>query len=145
MRPRADTGRGTHSPGADLRGLRMGVRCKTSRPRRGPRDPIREVYHAARPTRKKKGKVEAVSGHRKERSPESPSKYRAWMKNAGTEVNLPGGGHGCGPRGKETPFAAGHLVDNLFFLVERDGKGEVQLLLDEVVYDAGKPLRPARP
>lgn len=40
--------------------------------------------------------------------------------------------------GTDTPFAAGHLVDDLFFLLEpADGK-DVQLLIDEVVlYDAG--------
>jgi hypothetical protein len=40
--------------------------------------------------------------------------------------------------GKETLFAADHKVDDLFFLVEPEGKKEVQLLVDEVVlYDAG--------
>jgi hypothetical protein len=48
--------------------------------------------------------------------------------------------------GKATPFAAGHKVDDLFFLVEPDGKAEVQLLIDEVVlYDAGKRREPGRP
>jgi hypothetical protein len=42
--------------------------------------------------------------------------------------------------GKDTPFAAGHKVDDLFFFVEPDGKAAVQLLVDEVVlFDAGKP------
>jgi hypothetical protein len=41
--------------------------------------------------------------------------------------------------GKDTPFAAGHKVDDLFFFVEPEGKGEANLLVDEVVlYDAGK-------
>lgn len=41
--------------------------------------------------------------------------------------------------GKDTPFAAGHKVDDLFFLVEPEGQQEVTLLVDEVVlYDAGK-------
>jgi hypothetical protein len=41
--------------------------------------------------------------------------------------------------GKDTPFAAGHKVDDLFFFVEPDGKEEVKLLIDEVVlYDAGR-------
>jgi hypothetical protein len=40
---------------------------------------------------------------------------------------------------KDTPFAAGHKVDDLFFFVEPEGKGEVSLLVDEIVlYDAGK-------
>jgi hypothetical protein len=42
--------------------------------------------------------------------------------------------------GKETPFAAGHKVDDVFFFVGADGKEDATLLLDEVVlYDAGKP------
>jgi lysophospholipase L1-like esterase len=42
--------------------------------------------------------------------------------------------------GKDTPFAAGHEVDDLFFFVEPEGKEKVNLLIDEVVlYDAGKP------
>jgi hypothetical protein len=42
--------------------------------------------------------------------------------------------------GSDTPFAAGHKVDDLFFFVEPDGKEEVNLLLDEVVlFDARKP------
>ena len=41
--------------------------------------------------------------------------------------------------GKDTPFAAGHKVDDLFFFIQADGKEEVNLLIDEVVlYDAGK-------
>ena len=42
--------------------------------------------------------------------------------------------------GRQTPFAAGHLVDDLFFLVDGPpGGGEVGLMIDEVVlYDAGK-------
>src|SRR5207244_2095841 len=41
--------------------------------------------------------------------------------------------------GKETAFAAGHKVDDLFFLVEPDGDKDVELFLDEVVlYDAGR-------
>jgi lysophospholipase L1-like esterase len=39
--------------------------------------------------------------------------------------------------GKDTPFAAGHKVDDLFFFVEPAGTGPTQLLIDEVVlYDA---------
>jgi hypothetical protein len=41
--------------------------------------------------------------------------------------------------GKETPFAAGHKVDDLFFFIQSDGKEEVNLLIDEVVlFDAGR-------
>lgn len=41
--------------------------------------------------------------------------------------------------GGNAPFAAGHLVDALFFFIEGDGGAEVNLLLDEVVlFDAGK-------
>jgi hypothetical protein len=41
--------------------------------------------------------------------------------------------------GSNTPFAAGHKVDDLFFFVEPEGKEEVSLLLDEVVlYDGRK-------
>ena len=41
--------------------------------------------------------------------------------------------------GRQTPFAADHKVDDLFFFVKPDGKKDVQLLVDEVVlYDAGK-------
>ena len=43
--------------------------------------------------------------------------------------------------GKNTPFAAGHLVDDIFFFVDPEGGAEVNLLIDEVVlFDAGKPL-----
>jgi hypothetical protein len=39
--------------------------------------------------------------------------------------------------GSDTFFAAGHLVDDLFFFVEPEGDEEVELLIDEVVlYDA---------
>jgi formylglycine-generating enzyme required for sulfatase activity len=39
--------------------------------------------------------------------------------------------------GSDTPFAAGHLVDDLFFFVEPAGPAEAQLLVDEVVlFDA---------
>lgn len=39
--------------------------------------------------------------------------------------------------GKDTKFAAGHKVDDLFFLVEPAGDGEVRCFIDEVVlYDA---------
>jgi len=41
--------------------------------------------------------------------------------------------------GRDTPFAAGHLVDDLFFFVEPAADSEVGLLIDEVVmYDAGQ-------
>jgi hypothetical protein len=41
--------------------------------------------------------------------------------------------------GKQTPFAAGHKVDDLFFFVEPEGAEEVNLYIDEVcLYDAGK-------
>jgi hypothetical protein len=43
--------------------------------------------------------------------------------------------------GGETPFAAGHLVDDLFFFVESEGNSDNQLdlLIDEVVlFDAGE-------
>jgi hypothetical protein len=41
--------------------------------------------------------------------------------------------------GRNTPFAAGHFVDDLFFFVEPEGEHEVNLLIDEVVlFDAGK-------
>ncbi len=41
--------------------------------------------------------------------------------------------------GRNTPFAAGHLVDDLFFFVQPEAGGEVNLLIDEVVlFDAGK-------
>jgi hypothetical protein len=42
--------------------------------------------------------------------------------------------------GKDTPFAAGHKVDDLFFFVEPEGDKDVDLHVDEVVlYDAGRP------
>ena len=41
--------------------------------------------------------------------------------------------------GHDTPFAAGHLVDDLFFFVQSEGERGVDLLIDEVVlFDAGK-------
>lgn len=41
--------------------------------------------------------------------------------------------------GSETPFAAGHKVDDLFFLVKPDAAEEVQLYVDEVIlFDAGE-------
>jgi hypothetical protein len=41
--------------------------------------------------------------------------------------------------GKDTPFAAGHKVDDLFFFVEPEAGKKVELLIDEVVlYDAGR-------
>src|SRR5262249_48059721 len=41
--------------------------------------------------------------------------------------------------GGKTPFAAGHLVDDLFFFGEPEGDKDVQLFIDEVVlFDAGK-------
>jgi hypothetical protein len=41
--------------------------------------------------------------------------------------------------GKNTPFAAGHKVDDLFFFIQPDGKEDVTLLIDEVVlFDAGR-------
>lgn len=40
--------------------------------------------------------------------------------------------------GGATPFAAGHLMDDLFFFIEPEGTAEPELLIDEVVlYDAG--------
>ena len=40
--------------------------------------------------------------------------------------------------GSETPFAAGHKVDDIFFLVPPNGGRDVNLLIDEVVlFDAG--------
>ncbi|HUW82481.1 MAG TPA: hypothetical protein VMZ31_06735 [Phycisphaerae bacterium] len=40
--------------------------------------------------------------------------------------------------GSDTPFAAGHVVDDIFFFVSPDGDQDVDLLIDEVVlYDAG--------
>lgn len=42
--------------------------------------------------------------------------------------------------GKQTPFAAGHVVDDIFFFVKPDGDEEVKLYIDEVVlFDAGQP------
>jgi hypothetical protein len=41
--------------------------------------------------------------------------------------------------GHDTPFVAGHLVDDLFFFVEPERGDDVDLLIDEVVlYDAGQ-------
>jgi hypothetical protein len=41
--------------------------------------------------------------------------------------------------GKDTPFAAGHKVDDIFFFVEPEGDKEVTLFIDEVtLYDAGR-------
>jgi hypothetical protein len=41
--------------------------------------------------------------------------------------------------GNDTPFAAGHKVDDLFFLVRPEGDSEVQLYVDEVtLFDADK-------
>lgn len=41
--------------------------------------------------------------------------------------------------GTDTPFAAGHKVDDLFFFVQPDSADPVELLIDEVVlFDAGK-------
>jgi hypothetical protein len=41
--------------------------------------------------------------------------------------------------GSSTPFAAGHIVDDLFFFIEPDGAQEPQLFLDEIVlFDASK-------
>ena len=40
--------------------------------------------------------------------------------------------------GGRTPFAAGHVVDDIFFLVAPSGEEDVNLLIDEVVlFDAG--------
>ncbi len=42
--------------------------------------------------------------------------------------------------GRTTPFAAGHIVDDIFFFVAPEAGADVELLIDEVVlYDAGKP------
>ena len=42
--------------------------------------------------------------------------------------------------GSETLFAAGQVVDDLFFSVEPSGENEVDLSVDEVgLYDAGRP------
>jgi hypothetical protein len=47
--------------------------------------------------------------------------------------------------GKNTAFAAGHKVDDLFFFVKPQSDKEVQLYVDEVtLFDAGKP-RPGVP
>ena len=41
--------------------------------------------------------------------------------------------------GKETPFAAGHKVDDIFFMVKPQGDKDVHLYVDEVtLFDAGK-------
>lgn len=41
--------------------------------------------------------------------------------------------------GKDSPFAAGHKVDDIFFFVKPTGDKEVQLFVDEVtLFDAGK-------
>jgi hypothetical protein len=41
--------------------------------------------------------------------------------------------------GKETPFAAGHQVDDIFFFLPADAPKDARLLVDEIVlYDAGK-------
>src|SRR5262245_55161870 len=41
--------------------------------------------------------------------------------------------------GRDTPFDAGHKVDDLFFLVQPDGDEPAELLIDEVVlFDRGK-------
>jgi hypothetical protein len=40
--------------------------------------------------------------------------------------------------GGKSPFAAGHLVDDLFFFIEPEGDEKVEVLIDEVVlFDAG--------
>jgi hypothetical protein len=42
--------------------------------------------------------------------------------------------------GKDTPFAAGHKVDDLFFFVKADEGKSVELFVDEVtLFDAGRP------
>jgi hypothetical protein len=42
--------------------------------------------------------------------------------------------------GQQTPFAAGHKVDDLFFFVKPEPGQEAQLFVDEVtLFDAGKP------
>jgi hypothetical protein len=47
--------------------------------------------------------------------------------------------------GRDTPFAAGHVVDDLFFFVEPATEREVELLIDEVVlYDAGQIVEMGR-
>jgi len=41
--------------------------------------------------------------------------------------------------GTDTPFATGHVVDDIFFFVNPDGEQDVELLIDEVVlYDGGR-------
>ena len=41
--------------------------------------------------------------------------------------------------GSDTPFAAGHLVDDLFFFVQPEAGGDVNLFIDEIVlFDAGR-------
>jgi hypothetical protein len=41
--------------------------------------------------------------------------------------------------GKDTPFAAGHKVDDIFFFVKPEGNKEVELFIDEVtLFDAGQ-------
>jgi len=45
--------------------------------------------------------------------------------------------------GSDTPFAAGHLVDLISFLVQPQGEKEVTLLIDEVVFfDAAEKKAP---
>jgi hypothetical protein len=45
--------------------------------------------------------------------------------------------------GSDTPFAAGHVVDDLFFFVEPAGEQPVELHIDEVVlFDAGAAGKP---
>jgi hypothetical protein len=40
--------------------------------------------------------------------------------------------------GGDSPFAAGHLVDDLFFFIEPAGDEKLDILIDEVVlFDAG--------
>jgi hypothetical protein len=42
---------------------------------------------------------------------------------------------------RNSPFAAGHLVDDLFFFLPGDGGGRARLFVDEVVlFDAGPPI-----
>lgn len=42
--------------------------------------------------------------------------------------------------GKDTPFAAGHKVDDIFFFVKPEKDKEVKLYVDEVtLFDAGRP------
>ena len=48
--------------------------------------------------------------------------------------------------GRDTPFAAGHLVDDIFFFVKPTNGNEVRLCVDEVtLFDAGQPLAPEVP